>query len=267
MPLVLACTCVLLAWPDALHAQGRCVGRNIEGLGGTGLRGDVEGPAEPDTQLRGAEPEGLGGTGQLDPEDAFGVDGTISGFGSVCVNGIEIFYDPATPFSVDGRTASQNGLAIGQVVRVDARAEDGRVRALAIAGRSAVAGPIAERALADGEIRVLGQRVVLPPDAIVSDRARGARLAPRDLEVGSYVAVSGLRRSDGAIVASRVDRDAPQQALVTGPVSALEPGGLRIGPLRVESAAAGGIAVGDEVTVAGQLRGAALVATSLRAEP
>src|SRR5262245_57319627 len=102
----LAALCVLLLGPGALRAQDRCVGRSIEGLGGTGLRGDVQGP-ETETEVRGTEPEGLGGTGQLDPEEALGIDGTISGFASVCVNGIEVFYDPATPISLDGRVASQ----------------------------------------------------------------------------------------------------------------------------------------------------------------
>ena len=70
------------------------------GIGGTGK------------QL--ASESGLGGTGK----QPVGILGTITGFGSIFVNGIEIEYDENTPFSIDGKPSPVQQLAIGDVVEV-----------------------------------------------------------------------------------------------------------------------------------------------------
>src|SRR5262245_45113002 len=64
---------------------------------------------------------GVGGTGA---PATLGVVGTITEFASVCVNGLEIHYDTATPVTVNGRPAAAGQLALGQVVAVEA-APDG----------------------------------------------------------------------------------------------------------------------------------------------
>ncbi len=45
-----------------------------------------------------------------------GIIGTITGFASICVNGVEVHYDNNTLVTVDGRLSFVRELAVGQVV-------------------------------------------------------------------------------------------------------------------------------------------------------
>ncbi|MEE2673230.1 MAG: hypothetical protein VX466_05505, partial [Myxococcota bacterium] len=80
------------------------------GIGGTGVLGD-EGSGTGGTGVLGDEGSGTGGTGVL---------GTVTGFGSICVNGLQIGYDDATPVVRNGEAAVLKELAVGHVVRVTA---------------------------------------------------------------------------------------------------------------------------------------------------
>src|SRR4051794_7219997 len=64
-----------------------------------------------------SDPGGIGGTGQR-AEAEIGVLGVITGFGSICVNGIEVHYDSGTPVAYNGDLSSAKALGIGQVVSV-----------------------------------------------------------------------------------------------------------------------------------------------------
>src|SRR5580698_2173075 len=66
------------------------------GIGGTGAPSN--GPAMAD--------RGIGGTG---------IVGTITGFGSVFVNGLEVAYAPGTPMTVDGVAEPDAALRVGQL--------------------------------------------------------------------------------------------------------------------------------------------------------
>ncbi|MBW2294753.1 MAG: hypothetical protein JRG94_20940 [Deltaproteobacteria bacterium] len=99
---------VQLAQSDSgLSGTGRA-GGDESGLGGTGLRGSEE--------------SGIGGTGYSggdgDEEESgiggTGVFGTITAFGSICVNGLRIHYDDETPITLDGKASTTGALAIGQ---------------------------------------------------------------------------------------------------------------------------------------------------------
>src|SRR5262249_10194711 len=70
------------------------------GIGGTGI-----------------DPGGIGGTGQR-AEVEVGVLGVVTGFASICVNGIEVHYDAMTPVALNGDLVSANALGVGQVVSV-----------------------------------------------------------------------------------------------------------------------------------------------------
>src|SRR5579875_2241442 len=138
---------------------------------------------------------GIGGTG---------IVGTITGFGSIWVNGLEIGTGQARVESDSGAGA----LAVGQVVAVQASGPEGALQAQSIAIRHEVAGPVTSVA-PDGTAVVAGQRVRLAD-------VPGAG----DARPGSWVAVSGFRTPDGAIAATRVDAGAPGPVLVRGPVTA-----------------------------------------------
>ena len=138
---------------------------NDQGIGGTGISGGSD--------------QGLGGTG---------IVGVIRRFGSIFVNGEKIGYAADVPVRIDGEAVSVKALRIGHVARVVAMREaNGALTTRGIDVVSEVVGPI-EAVRAD-EITVLGQRVTS------SGKENWRR-------VGTHVAVSGLRRTDGVIVAS-----------------------------------------------------------------
>jgi len=186
---------------DGIGGSGRGPTGGADGIGGSGHAPPGSG-----------DEDGIGGSGRgptIDPEDGIGgsgLVGTITAFGSVCLNGVEVELAGSVRVTLDDREADLAALAVGQLVTIGlAEGGVGGSRGAAtVSVEYAVVGPIAS--LADGDdatARVLGERVLLSglPDA---DRAV--------IAVGERVAVSGLRRADGAIVASRVDR-APPDAL------------------------------------------------------
>lgn len=159
------------------------------GVGGTGL-------IDPD--------DGIGGTGLIDPDDGIGgtgVLGTVTGFASLCVNGLEIHYAASVPVLVDGVGASSADLAIGQVVWVIAEQEEEKMVARAIEVLSALVGPIEALDLDVGSLRVAGEEV----DLLLGVRLLEDQGGKDAMRVGDRVAVSGLRRSDGRLLATRVE--------------------------------------------------------------
>ncbi|MBR0828352.1 hypothetical protein JQ596_22710 [Bradyrhizobium manausense] len=169
-----------------------------QGIGGTGI-------------TRGND-QGIGGTG---------IVGIIQRFGSIYVNGERIAYANDVPVRIDGEPANTKALRIGQLARVVAiRQADGTLATRSIGIASEVAGPI--EAVKGGEMTVLGQKVL-------SSGTESWRRA------GTHVAVFGLRRSDGAIVASHVEQRSGSIARVAGLV---ERGteGLHIGGLKLSGA-------------------------------
>ncbi len=138
------------------------------GIGGTGIEG------------------GIGGTGI-----STGFVGRIDGFGSIFVKGAEIFYDDDLVVHSDAGVQTAATLKVGQIVHVLAGADkDGVLHARALTLRFAVSGPV--QALGAQRATINGQTVVLPP-----------AVAPPSL--GQNVKVSGFRRADGVIIASRID--------------------------------------------------------------
>ncbi len=168
-----------------------------DGIGGSG-RSPVVLPSPRAEELArgtGDDEDGIGGSGRTGVEGDDGIGGsgligTVTGFGSICLNGRRIEYETEVPVSYGGVTSTSDELEIGQVVRVVAREQ----QALSIDILLAVVGPV-ER-VDDSAFVVMGQAVEAAPGSIV-DRAA--------LVAGTRVAVSGLRRPDGKIVASRVD--------------------------------------------------------------
>jgi hypothetical protein len=174
-------------------------------------------------QVRRGSDQGIGGTGISRGDDhgigGTGIVGIIQRFGSIFVNDERISYAHDVPVHIDGEASSAKRLQIGQVARVVAvRQANGALATGRIDVVSEVSGPI--EAVGHGEITVLGQRVA---------SAGGGSWR----QVGSNVAVFGLRRTDGVIVASLVTPHHGAAVRVTG---LLERGsdGLRIGGLRLE---------------------------------
>ena len=185
---------MVLSLPALRRAPGQPSDR---GIGGTGFRPNEDQPSD----------RGIGGTGVI---------GTIRKFGSIVVNDLRISYASDADVRIDGRPASLADLRIGQVVRVAAHGADGTYSTRAIDVTSEVVGPV-ERT--GRQMVVLGQSV-----------STVAAKVPK-VTVGDVVAVSGLRRNDGTIVASLIERRPGAPSRVAGPVDIAADGSPAIGRL------------------------------------
>lgn len=160
------------------------------GFGGTGLL--------PCPQAHAYTPgdSGFGGTGHSDPcgFGGTGVIGTITDFGSIWVNGLEIELTPDT--RIDSNLGHPVQLAIGQLVIThtapDALETDHIQVFYPIAGR------IEQQT--DNLIQVAGEIIHL------NQATRGLK----QVQTGDYVAVNGWPRADGSWLATRIDPN-PQQ--------------------------------------------------------
>lgn len=189
------------------------IGGDDSGVGGTGYGGDDSGIGGTGYG-GGGDDSGVGGTGigGAAPVATTGIYGTITGFGSICVNGrrVHVDDDPDSGRQIEyvrnGRAGSAEELAVGRVVWIDARQRKGskefdahRVHVI-----SALVGRVEAVAPRKRWLRVDGVWVDVPREALV-DGASGALTIRR----GETVDVSGLPAHGGRIAASRIDRVAP----------------------------------------------------------
>ena len=92
--------------------------------------------------------------------------GTISGFGSVIVNGVR-FDDSSASISMDDVTRSRDQLRVGMVVRVRGRIHaDGTGVAESIQYNDCVQGPITAMNQVRNSVTVLGQTVQLDEETV-----------------------------------------------------------------------------------------------------
>ncbi len=202
------------------------------GIGGTGA--PLTGPAISD--------RGIGGTG---------IVGVITGFGSVFVNGLEVAYTPITPLTVDGVSEPDAALRVGQVAAIVADDDHG-LNAVTIDVRHEVSGPVTSVNPGDG---TGGSTFLVAGQVVATDSGTEGPRGPGSLEMvrpGDWVAVSGIRESDGVIAASRIDQRMPGTVLVRGPVTQ-RAGGWRIGDLSVQPPSGARVAPGANITARGTL--------------
>lgn len=202
-------------------------------------------------QVKRGTDQGIGGTGITRGDDhgigGTGIVGVIQRFGSIYVNGERITYASDVPVRIDGEAASPKALRIGQLARVVAtRQADGTLVTRNIAIASEVSGPI--ESVKGNELTVLGQKVV-------------ASSKESKLRVGTQVAVYGLRRTDGVIVASLVEPRHAAAERVTGLVER-GPDGLHIGALKL--AGVDPLLVGQRVQIEGSASQGAMQAARTR---
>ena len=202
-------------------------------------------------QVRRGTDQGIGGTGITRGDDhgigGTGIVGVIQRFGSIYVNGERVTYASDVPVRIDGEAASPKALRIGQLARVVAtRQADGTLVTRNITIASEVAGPI--ESVKGNELTVLGQKIV------ASDKER-------KLRAGTQVAVYGLRRTDGVIVASLVEPRREASERVIGLVER-GPDGLRIGGLKLNGVDP--LLVGQRVQVEGSANQGAMQAARTR---
>ena len=194
------------------------------GIGGTGA------PAAAPAAKRTAD-RGIGGTG---------IVGVVTGFGSVFVNGTEIQYDNSTLVDIDGDASPSSALRAGQLVAIRAEGPATARRATVISVQSAVIGRIEALELGSGTLTIAGQAVSVPNGTWGGNR----------FGLGDWVKVSGLRRADQTIVASRLDA-APAGVLRARGQVMRDGEVMRLGKLVLSAPVATGVKDGQFVIVSG----------------
>jgi hypothetical protein len=214
------------------------------GIGGTGIVAGAKKPVFGDS--------GIGGTG---------IVGVITGFASICVNGIEVNYDSNTPVWDNGNPSALSQLVVGQVVSVATTGDGNQMTARGIGVIQAVVGPITAVNAATSELRVMGQRI----------QAQRTDLA--NLKVGSWLRVSGLSLVTGEVVASHL-QPMPTQANAQAQVRSIVRGfvgkSVKVGDTLVDLSALpapANLTDGQEVWVSGVWNGQSLQASDLVVSP
>jgi hypothetical protein len=195
---------------------------------------------------------GTGGTGTY-------AAGTITGFGSVIVNGIRFDDSSASVINDDDAPRSREALKLGMTVAIDSDA----IRSDAT-GRSATArrirlgseilGPVSAVDIGAGTLTLLGQTVRIGPSTVFDAAFSGGLGSVR---VGQAIEVYGqFDAATGRYDATRIEAaDAAAPSHLRGPVAAVDAtqSQLRIGALSFGYAAASNrpatLAVGDIVRV------------------
>lgn len=218
------------------------------GMGGTGVIAREAGPGDGPggSGMTASVDRGIGGTG---------IVGTVTGFGSICVNGFRIAYDQSTPVTADGNAARATSLARGMTVAVTATEQSGALVAQTIAIQSALIGPVT--GVTEDTITVMGRDI--PRDQGIAAMAA--------LKPGDIVAVSGVQQADGGLLATRVEMmSSSRSALVRGYVTAVSDNRMTIGGIAIAGAAADA-SVGQWAVAEGAWDGTALAAASIRLGP
>ncbi len=214
------------------------------GIGGTGIQdGGIGGTGN--TQ------GGIGGTG---------IVGIITGFSSICVNGVKIHYNPETPVTIDGRPSTTADLAVGQMAAIRADGAGNEVTARNIAIIHAVVGPVDLISPETGKIQVLDQVIQIHEQSGLEN-----------LQIDDWVQVSGHRLSDGTIVASRIEPSQPlAEARINGHVTQIDTDGFIVGGTRIEfdeQVNPSDITLGTEISASGQWNNESLQAQHIQVSP
>ena len=194
---------------------------------------------------------GIGGTGITSWEGGIGgtgVVGTITGFGSIIINGLHIHYEPNQPVeSVNGTMAGAN-FAIGQVIAAQTQLQNGKLIATRLISQIPLVGPVEDIDQTKGEITVLGEKVMI---------MNGAELGVAgvaNINIGDVVAISGHRGADG-VYASRIDlANVNAETGISGTITSMANGSVIIDgvrQVRVSLTEQTRMAVGDYVNVSG----------------
>lgn len=160
--------------------------------------------------------------------------GTITGFGSIFVNGIE-FSTAGASISIDGRNATESELRVGQVVSIAGRInDDGRTgTATTVVADDQLEGPVQSIDTAAGTFVAMGRTVHVDGGTSFDSGLTGLV----DLHVGDVVEVSGFLDAANEIRATRIERKAPGGEFeITGTITSVDTANkiFNIGDLAVD---------------------------------
>ena len=140
---------------------------------------------------------GIEGTG-----DIATASGTVTGFGSVYVNGIH-FETEGAKIEIDGQIATETDLDIGMVVTVEGTLNETGTEGIAqvIYANTLIRGGIQSIEQVDFQrktLKVLGQTVFISEDSVFKDTTF------EEISQGQRIAISGLNASGGAVAATYI---------------------------------------------------------------
>ena len=148
--------------------------------------------------------------------------GTITGFGSIYVNGVHFKTTSAT-IRKNGQVVAQSALKVGEIARIKGskNTSDGTGNADSVDVDENVVGPIATIDTTLNTLTVLGQTVKIDAGTSFSSDVQPADIT--GLKVADFVEVSGLTAADGSITATRIGREASAGTLqVLGTVASAD---------------------------------------------
>jgi len=148
--------------------------------------------------------------------------GTITGFGSIYVNGVHFKTTSAT-IRKNRQVVAQSALKVGEIARIKGskNASDGTGNADSVDVDENVVGPIAAIDTTLNTLTVLGQTVKIDAGTSFSSDVQPADIT--GLKVDDFVEVSGLTAADGTISATRIGREASAGTLqVLGTVASVD---------------------------------------------
>jgi hypothetical protein len=199
---------------------------------------------------------GIQGSGSPTPATATTVQGRITGFGSIFVDGVE-YSTAGAQISIDGQAATEAQLGAGQIVSIQGSVNtDGTTgTANQVTFNGDVQGPVTQVDVSAGTFLVLGQTVKVTTSTLLD-----SSIQPSDItgfQLGTIVEVSGFADATGAIVASRVEiKSANANFQVRGVAQGLDAAShtFRINGLTIDDSSAmvtGSLANGSTVLVQG----------------
>ena len=157
----------------------------FSGFGGTGhsLQGDENNGS---SGFGGTGHSGFGGTGII---------GTISAFGSIWVNGVEVEYSANTP--IQNPLGKKTALKLGQQVIVETQTGTQQPLAKRIQVFIPIAGKIQQRK--GHQITVQNQVIILKEHTLLDKKI--------DLSPGNYIAISGYKIKQNQWLATRINQN------------------------------------------------------------
>jgi hypothetical protein len=136
-----------------------------------------------------------------------GVQGSVTGFGSVIVNG-EHYETDTSAISINGLPATEGDLEVGYVVVIQAElpADGSLPRAVTIDFAHNIIGPLSAVVVAEKRATVLGQSVTVGDSTVY-----GAGIEPASIDglaalpTDTILRISGFSEADGGVLATRID--------------------------------------------------------------
>lgn len=157
---------------------------------------------------------GIGGSGFT----SYSV-GTLTGFGSVFINGNR-FDTTTAEFTVNGQAAAQSQLRVG--MQLTAEVDFDTAAADQVDYTAVLIGPVSSAPDATGQLRVLNQPVVIGASTVLDS------LVLADLVPNRAIEISGIADANGTLIASYVRPAINSELQIAGTVSAVNDNQQRI---------------------------------------